>query len=132
MVPLGAEANLILFQADIYNDNEFEPAIDGCESVFHVATPIHHGLESSQRLIYTATVLAASPLNEAGNGFNTCMDECCWTALHLFFSHGNDYFLLLSLRGFFLLKSNYLGSRHVYRTVLPSIQDRRQVRTLSI
>lgn len=48
MVPLGAEANLILFQADIYNDNEFEPAIDGCESVFHVATPIHHGLESSQ------------------------------------------------------------------------------------
>ncbi|XP_002509938.2 putative anthocyanidin reductase [Ricinus communis] len=112
----NADTNLVLFQADIYNNNDFEQAIRGCEFVFHIATPMQHDPESSQykdsveatvagaksiadscirsktvkRLIYTATVLAASPLNEDGNGFKSCMDESCWTRLNLSFSFGND------------------------------------------
>ena len=53
----------MLFQADIYNPTEFEPAIKGCEYVFHVATPMVHNTQSSQvlcPLISKATV--SSPI----------------------------------------------------------------------
>ncbi|OMO79736.1 hypothetical protein CCACVL1_13478 [Corchorus capsularis] len=43
----GADTNLVLFQADIYNPNQFERAIHGCEYVFHVATPMLHDTQSS-------------------------------------------------------------------------------------
>ncbi|XP_065863052.1 NADPH HC-toxin reductase 1-like [Euphorbia lathyris] len=112
----NAETNLVLFQADIYNNNDFEAAIQGCQFVFHVAIPWENGPPNSQykdkveatvkgakaiveacirsrtvkRLIYTASVLAASPLNEDGKSFKSCIDESCWTPLHLPFSHGND------------------------------------------
>lgn len=42
-----ADARLVLFEADIYNPIEFESAIEGCEFVFHVATPLQH-TENSQ------------------------------------------------------------------------------------
>ncbi|KAK9274729.1 hypothetical protein L1049_021980 [Liquidambar formosana] len=114
----GADTRLVLFQADIYNPNEFEAAIEGCQFVFHVATPLPHSLhdQSSQyedmveavvaavrsiadscirsqtvkRLIYTASVTASSPLKEDGTGFKSCMDESCWTPLNLTFTYGND------------------------------------------
>ena len=44
----NAENNLVLFQADIYNPTEFEPAIEGCKYVFHVATPLVHDTQSSK------------------------------------------------------------------------------------
>ncbi|XP_073023203.1 NADPH HC-toxin reductase 1-like [Primulina eburnea] len=34
-----------------------------------------------RRLIYTASVVAASPLKEDGNGYKEFMDETCWTSL---------------------------------------------------
>lgn len=34
----GAHTKLVLFQADIYNPDEFKHAIQRCEYVFHVAT----------------------------------------------------------------------------------------------
>ena len=40
----------MLFQADIYNPTDFEPAIKRCEYVFHVATPMVHNIQSSQVL----------------------------------------------------------------------------------
>ncbi|KAL6290448.1 hypothetical protein ACE6H2_007958 [Prunus campanulata] len=109
-----ADARLVLFEADIYNPIEFEHAIEGCEFVFHVATPLQH-TENSQykntteaaiagaksiaesclksgtvkRLIYTASVVAASPLKEDGSGFGDFMDETCWTPLHLSFACSN-------------------------------------------
>lgn len=43
----NAEENLMLFQADIYRPEEFEQAIQGCEFVCHVATPLLH-TEGSQ------------------------------------------------------------------------------------
>ena len=38
----GAAERLTLFQADIYDAATFEPAIQGCEFVFLVATPMMH------------------------------------------------------------------------------------------
>ncbi|XP_050228303.1 putative anthocyanidin reductase [Mercurialis annua] len=113
----NAETNLVLFEADLERTNDFEEAIHGCEYVFHVATPTQHNPQSSQykdkveatvagakniveacirsktvkRLIYTASVMAASPLNEDGHSFKSCMDESCWTPFDLSFSYGNDY-----------------------------------------
>ena len=48
-----------------------------------------------KRLIYTATVLAASPLNEYGNSYKSCMDETCWTPLDVSFSYDNDHGMVI-------------------------------------
>lgn len=104
----GAETRLRLFEADIYNPDQFEAAIRDCEFVLHVATPLQHthnsqykdtteaavaGVKSIlmscirsgtvRRLIYTASVVAASPLKHDGSGFSDSMDENCWTPPHL-------------------------------------------------
>lgn len=42
-----ADSRLLLFQADIYDPVGFDPAIRGCDFVFHVATPMRHNTESS-------------------------------------------------------------------------------------
>jgi hypothetical protein len=36
----------MLFEADIYKSDEFWPAIQGCEFVFHLATPFQHQTDS--------------------------------------------------------------------------------------
>ncbi|XP_034709610.1 anthocyanidin reductase ((2S)-flavan-3-ol-forming)-like [Vitis riparia] len=112
----NAETRLKLFQADIYNPDEFEEAIKGCEFVFHVATPLHHseGFQykntteaaiagaksiamsciksgSVRRLIYTATVMAASPLTDDGSSFKDSMDESCWTPPNLSLPYTNSF-----------------------------------------
>ncbi|KAJ9539308.1 hypothetical protein OSB04_032041 [Centaurea solstitialis] len=111
-----AEERLHLFQADIYKPQEFEQAIQGCEIVFHVATPLQHTtgykyndkIEATinavkkiadvcihsgtvKRLIYTASVVAASPLKDDGKGYKIAMDESCWTPCHISFPYSNDY-----------------------------------------
>ncbi|CAL5360183.1 hypothetical protein CsSME_00050614 [Camellia sinensis var. sinensis] len=115
----NADTRLVLFQADIYNPTEFEPAIRGCQYVFHVATPLQHNSQSSQykgtteaaiasvrsiadscvrsqtvkRLIYTATVMSTSPLKEDGSGYKPSFNESCWTPLNLSYTFSNDAFL---------------------------------------
>ncbi|OMP02959.1 NAD-dependent epimerase/dehydratase [Corchorus olitorius] len=112
----GADTNLVLFQADIYNPNQFARAIHGCEYVFHVATPMLHDTQSSmfkdtieaavagarsiaescirsqtvKRLIYTASVMAASPLTDDGLKFKSVVNESCWTPVDLLFTHCNE------------------------------------------
>ncbi|CAN4107205.1 unnamed protein product [Withania somnifera] len=44
-----------------------------------------------KRLIYTGTVLAASPMKDDGNGFKDLMDETCWTPLNVQFPFSDDY-----------------------------------------
>ena len=44
-----------------------------------------------RRLIYTASMAAASPLKEDGSGFKDSMDETCWTLLDLSFACSNDF-----------------------------------------
>jgi hypothetical protein len=46
----GAAERLTLFEADIYDAATFEPAIQGCEFVFLVATPMMHNSSSSKVL----------------------------------------------------------------------------------
>ncbi|RWV93004.1 hypothetical protein GW17_00044567 [Ensete ventricosum] len=79
----GADARLSLFESDLYTADTFEPAIRGCEYVFLVATPMHHSPNSQlcevsgtvRRVIYTGSVLAASPLKEDDTGFKDSIDE---------------------------------------------------------
>ncbi|PWA89938.1 bifunctional polymyxin resistance protein, ArnA [Artemisia annua] len=104
-----AEERLHLFKADIYNPEEFEEAIQGCVYVFHVATPLFHTTGYKEiadacipsgtvkRLIYTASVSAASPLKEDGSGYKTIIDKSCWTPLHLDVPYTN-YFLKVCIR----------------------------------
>ncbi|CAL5442669.1 unnamed protein product [Camellia sinensis] len=96
-----ADTRLVLFQADMYNPTEFEPAIRGCQFVFHVATPKQHNSQSSQYkdtteaaiastriitdscvrshtvkgLIYTASVMSSSPLKEDESGYQPSFNE---------------------------------------------------------
>ncbi|KAL4562646.1 hypothetical protein LXL04_026674 [Taraxacum kok-saghyz] len=111
----NAKDRLHLFKADIYKPEEFEQAIQGCIFVFHVATPTIHDtiykdidtVEATtsavkkiadacirsgtvKRLIYTATVCAASPLKDDGSGYKTVMDESCWTSFHNIVPYSND------------------------------------------
>jgi hypothetical protein len=44
----GAAERLTLFQADVYDAATFEPAIQGCEFVFLVATPLLHDASSTK------------------------------------------------------------------------------------
>ncbi|KAM0024605.1 putative anthocyanidin reductase ((2R,3R)-flavan-3-ol-forming) [Helianthus debilis subsp. tardiflorus] len=111
-----AQERLHLFEADIYKPKEFEKAIQGCVYVFHVATPMQHTtgykynnfVEAAvnavkeiidackksgtvKRLIYTASVVAASPLKDDASGYKITMDESCWTSPHLNVPYTNDF-----------------------------------------
>ncbi|KAJ8565063.1 hypothetical protein K7X08_001523 [Anisodus acutangulus] len=55
-----------------------------------VASVKNIGIGTVKRLIYTGTVLAASPLKDDGNGFKDLMDEACWTPLNVHFPYGCD------------------------------------------
>ncbi|KAK2966500.1 hypothetical protein RJ640_019029, partial [Escallonia rubra] len=113
--PCNLEELRPVYLRDIYNPCEFEPAIEGCQFVFHVATPMVHDTHSSQdtieavvagvrriadscirsqtvkRLIYTASVMASSPLNQDGTGFESSLDESCWTLLDLSYNYGDEF-----------------------------------------
>ncbi|KAL3536727.1 hypothetical protein ACH5RR_000093 [Cinchona calisaya] len=114
-----ADTRLVLFQADIYNPDEFAQAIQGCQVVFHLATPLQHNTQTSQykntseaavagvksiadsciksgtvkRLIYTASVTASSALKDDGNGYKDFMDETCWTPLNVSFRYATDFLM---------------------------------------
>uniref|UniRef100_A0A0E0AMB9 NAD-dependent epimerase/dehydratase domain-containing protein n=1 Tax=Oryza glumipatula TaxID=40148 RepID=A0A0E0AMB9_9ORYZ len=112
----GAVERLVLFEADMYDADTFEPAIAGCEFVFLLATPLHHDPRSTKykntteaavdamriilqqcersktvrRVIHTASVTAASPLREdGGEGYKDFINESCWTPLDHSHSYNN-------------------------------------------
>ncbi|OMP02960.1 NAD-dependent epimerase/dehydratase [Corchorus olitorius] len=121
----GADSKLVLFQADIYNPDEFKHAIEGCEFVFHVATPQQTSATtqtsqeiieaavsgvrsiaesciqspSVKRLIYTASVMAASPVTvDYGKlNFKSDVNESCWTPLDITSSHGLEYMMTYTI-----------------------------------
>ncbi|GER26815.1 NAD(P)-binding Rossmann-fold superfamily protein [Striga asiatica] len=118
LVDADGRKRLKLFEADIYSPQEFDEAIKGCEYVLHVATPFLHKENTKykdtteatiasvrciadscllsktvKRLVYTSSVMAASPLSEDGSGYKPQMDELCWTPLGLSFDYGNEFLL---------------------------------------
>ncbi|PNT74809.1 hypothetical protein BRADI_1g22260v3 [Brachypodium distachyon] len=127
----GAPERLVLFEADIYDADSFEPAIAGCEFVFLVATPLQHSSGNSKykdtteaivdatrailqqcersktvrRVIHTGSVVSAAPLREDdGDGYKEFVDESFWTPLGLPYGHSNEQLDTLSDKE--LLKHN--------------------------
>ncbi|XP_047965566.1 noscapine synthase SDR1-like [Salvia hispanica] len=112
-----SQTRLHLFEADIYNPNDFEVAVQGCAFVFHLATPLQHydnntrykntseaavdgvkliaescmKCKTVKKLIYTATVMAASPLKDDGSGYKDVFDETCWSPLNITYQIFSDY-----------------------------------------
>ncbi|PSS24444.1 Cinnamoyl-CoA reductase [Actinidia chinensis var. chinensis] len=44
----GANERLHLFQADLLDEGSFDPVVDGCEGVFHTASPVHFSVSDPQ------------------------------------------------------------------------------------
>ncbi|KAK9145382.1 hypothetical protein Sjap_005285 [Stephania japonica] len=152
----NAETKLKLFQADIYNPHDFEQAIQGCRCVFHVATPLLHYSQSSQfkntseaavvgvksiaescirsqtvkKLIYTASVVAASPLKEDGSGFKDSVNEDSWTPIDLSFAHSNDMLTLLIISSLFYC--GYVSSKTLAEKEALSYNDKVNGETLEV
>lgn len=100
----GAAERLRLFKADLCEEGTFNSAVEGCDGVFHLASPmvtsnpLHEedyvepavkGLlnvlnsclrsKSMRHVVYTSSVVAAYPLNEEGeiiSGYY--LDESIW------------------------------------------------------
>ncbi|KAL8053968.1 hypothetical protein ABFX02_05G107600 [Erythranthe guttata] len=136
----SAETRLKLFEADIYNPQEFETAIEGCQYVFHVATPMLHtrntkykdiseaavaGVKSIaesclrsqtvKRLVYTSSLMAASPLTEDGSCFKPLMDELCWSPLDRSYTYSSQFDLvpiILTSNSIFSVNIVHIGSRY--------------------
>ncbi|CAK9165796.1 unnamed protein product [Ilex paraguariensis] len=71
---------------DIQYKNTSEAAVAGVRSL--VGSCIRSG--TVKKLVYTASVVAASPLKDDGTGFKDSMDESCWSPLHPSFAYSND------------------------------------------
>ncbi|KAG4394219.1 hypothetical protein GLYMA_03G256600v4 [Glycine max] len=74
-----SEGKLVLFEADIYNPNDFDLAIEGCKFVFHVATPMIHE-PGSQGYTYSKTLSERHVLSygneENGGGMEVVTLTC--------------------------------------------------------
>ncbi|KAM0850945.1 hypothetical protein ACQ4PT_052746 [Festuca glaucescens] len=143
----GAAERLTLFQADIYEAATFEPAIQGCEFVLLVATPLLHDPSSTKykniteaivdahriileqceragtvrRVIHTASCLAASPLKEDGTGYCAFVNESLWSPLNLTYGYTNfhldGYVSSKSLSEKELLRYNEKGEVRAFEVV---------------
>lgn len=73
--------------------NTSEAAVAGVKSI--AESCIRSG--TVKQLIYTASVVAASPLKEDGSGYKDSMDETCWTPLNLSLAYSNDFLTVGSI-----------------------------------
>lgn len=48
----GAKERLHLFKANLVEEGSFDPVVDGCESVFHVASPVLLGTNIDPPVIF--------------------------------------------------------------------------------
>ncbi|KAF7062818.1 hypothetical protein CFC21_069380 [Triticum aestivum] len=76
----GAAERLTLFEADIYNATTFEPAIQGCEFVFLVATPLMHDNSSTKAYVASKSLSEQELLrhneSEGGRAFEVVTLAC--------------------------------------------------------
>lgn len=77
--------------------NTWEAAVGGIKSIVYAC--IRPG--TVKKLIYTASVVAASPLQVNGNGFKSTMDESCWTPLNISSTGALDSVVTFSNNFFF-------------------------------
>jgi len=104
----GAAERLKLFHADLCQDGTFDSAVEGCEGVFHLASPMGSSdsseddfvqpavkgvlnvlnacsrVKSVRRVVYTSSVAAACPLNDEGELISgCCLDESRWSPVDI-------------------------------------------------
>lgn len=72
-----ANTNLVLFEANIYNPREFEHAIQGCEYVFHVATPLQHDTQSTKEYTKSKTLSEKELLSYNDDGILEVVSLSC-------------------------------------------------------
>jgi len=100
----GAAERLKLFQADLSEEHAFDSAVESCQGVFHVASPMDFSkpseddfvqpalkgvlnvlkscsrAKSVKRVVYTSSMVAACPLNEQGEHIRgSNLDGSRWT-----------------------------------------------------
>lgn len=68
----GATERLHLFKANLLEEGSFDAAIDGCEGVFHTASPFYHAVTDPQVHSHIISILIAM----------------CWYSVALFPSSG--------------------------------------------
>lgn len=79
--------DLRLISAIKQHDNRVDATVDSARIIASLC--IRSG--TVRRLIYTASVLAASPLKEDGSGYKEFMDETCWTPLDFSNPYSNTF-----------------------------------------
>ncbi|GLJ33983.1 hypothetical protein SUGI_0683470 [Cryptomeria japonica] len=110
----GAQERLKLFQADLLEEGSFDSAVEGCQGVFHLASPIAGDKENTpedyivggvngvlnvmractkaksvRRVVFTSSLSAACPLSDKGELASSCLDESCWSPIDFLKSHTN-------------------------------------------
>ncbi|KAL9673675.1 hypothetical protein QQ045_029936 [Rhodiola kirilowii] len=120
----GANSQLKLFEADICDKEAVQQAIQGCYYAIHMATPFPpHTLRfkdtpeaavagvksivkacvksgTAKRLIYTGTVVSASPLKDAATDhtlYHESINESCWTSIDTDLPLANSYLLVIEV-----------------------------------
>jgi hypothetical protein len=72
-----------------------------------------------KRLIYTGSVVSASPIKDDGTGFKDVMDETCWTPLNDSLAYlYHDAYVKVSSPLLFLNLLEYFFLRILYKTDL--------------
>ncbi|XP_057865888.2 putative anthocyanidin reductase isoform X2 [Cryptomeria japonica] len=110
----GAQERLKLFQTDLLEEGSFDSAVEGCQGVFHLASPVAGDKENTpedyivaavngvlnvmractkaksvRRVVYTSSLSAACPLSDKGELASSCLDESCWSPIDFLRSHTN-------------------------------------------
>ena len=49
----GAKEKLHLFKADLLEEGSFDPGVNGCEGVFHTASPVNFNVNLKDPQVYT-------------------------------------------------------------------------------
>ncbi|KAL9261677.1 Phenylacetaldehyde reductase-like protein, partial [Drosera capensis] len=57
----GAKERLHLFEANLLQDGSFDDAIDGCEGMFHTASPVTYEVKDPQETLIVLHSCAKSP-----------------------------------------------------------------------
>ncbi|KFK43249.1 hypothetical protein AALP_AA1G099200 [Arabis alpina] len=78
----GADERLKLFKADLLEDGSFEQAIEGCDGVFHIASPVSLTATNPQARYYDSNIFwsttynAAKLIDPAVNGTLNVLKTC--------------------------------------------------------
>ncbi|CAI0450133.1 unnamed protein product [Linum tenue] len=56
----GASERLQLFKANLLEEGSFDSVVQGCDGVFHTASPFYHDVQDPQRVVLTSSIAAVA------------------------------------------------------------------------